>query len=225
MQRLIHEAILVHTAQSVGTTNTRTNTVTNLRQVDILVELVRVGDTGGKHSLSGTDQNKEGHRIHLLNNIVGDTIAAGVPACGHLTGDKTIELQSLGDKHGGTLAKTDSVLSRLGDLEDLDLVSMLTLELFGCLLRRLERFEVLLDDNFLEKLLLLRIVSLEQLGLDETDTSVLQDVLLVLGLDILVINGLTSLGINPTRVGLPLEGTVVVLNQTHDPRHFNAALQ
>ena len=102
---------------------------------------------------------------------------------------------------------------------------MLTLELFGCLLRRLERFEVLLDDNFLEKLLLLRIVSLEQLGLDETDTSVLQDVLLVLGLDILVINGLTSLGINPTRVGLPLEGTVVVLNQTHDPRHFNAALQ
>ena len=102
---------------------------------------------------------------------------------------------------------------------------MLTLELFSCLLGRLERLEVLLDDNFLKELLLLRIVSLEQLRLDETDTSVLQDVLLVLGLDILIIDGFTGLGINPARVGLALEGTIVVFDQTHDPRHLNAALQ
>ena len=67
---------------------------------------------------------------------------------------------------------------------------MFTLELLCGLLRGFEGIQVFLDLNFLEHLLVQRIIAHEQFRLDQTNAGMLQDVLLVLGLDILVIHRL-----------------------------------
>ena len=49
--------------------------------------------------------------------------------------------------------------------------------------------------------------------------------LLVFGLDVLVVDGIAGLCIDPTRVRLALERSVVILDEAHDPSHLNAAFQ
>ncbi|GJC78128.1 hypothetical protein ColLi_00966 [Colletotrichum liriopes] len=217
LNRLVQVAVSVHTTESARTTHTGSDAVTDLGNVDILVELVGVGDTSGQQSLSDRHEDEEGDRVNLGHNVFRNTVSLGIPAGRNLTSNKSVEPESLRDQEGSSLLHANNVLARLRDLEDLDLVAVLTLELFGSLLGRLEGLEVLLNDNLVEKLLLLGVA----------DARVLKNELLVLLLDVLVINGLTSLGVDPARVrsGLALDGTVVVLNQTHDPGHLNATLK
>ncbi|GKT61899.1 unnamed protein product [Colletotrichum tofieldiae] len=227
LNRLVQVAVSVHTTESARTTHTGSDAVTDLGNVDILVELVGVGDTSGQQSLSDRHEDEEGDRVNLGHNVFRNTVSLGIPAGRDLTSNKSVEPESLRDQEGSSLLHANNVLARLRDLEDLDLVAVLTLELFGSLLGRLEGLEVLLNDNLVKKLLLLRVVATKELRLNQADTRVLKNELLVLLLDVLVINGLTSLGVDPAgvRSGLALDGTVVVLNQTHDPGHLNATLK
>ena len=224
LQRPVKVAVLVHTAQSAGTTNTGTNAVTDLGDVDILVELVRVGDTGGQKGLNSGHEDVKGDGIDLGDDVVGDTVDLGAPAGRDLTSNETVEAESLGDEKSGALHETDGVLAGL-ELEDVDLVAVLALELLGSLLGSLEWVEVLLGLDLLQELLLVGVVAVEQLRLDETDTRVLKNVLLVLRLDVLVVDRLVGLGVNPTRVALALEVAIVVLDETHHPSHLDAALE
>ncbi|KAI6759685.1 hypothetical protein HG530_010365 [Fusarium avenaceum] len=222
---LIEEASAVHVTEGGSTTHTRTNTVTNLRNVDVLVELVGVGDTGRQKSLGGGDEEEQGDGINLRHDVLGNTVTLGVPASGDLASNKAVKAKSLGDPERGTLPEADDVLAAVRNLENLDLITMLTLELFGGLLGSLERLKVLLDDNLVKKLLLVGVVTLEQLRLDQTNTRVLENELLVLLLDVLVVDRLACLGVDPARVGLALDRTVMVLDETHDPSHLNATLE
>lgn len=53
----------------------------------------------------------------------------------------------------------------------------------------------------------------------------LDNVLFVLGLDVLVIDRLTRLGVNPSDVGLAVtEFTVKVLDEAHHPGHLDTTL-
>ncbi|GJD00729.1 hypothetical protein ColKHC_09554 [Colletotrichum higginsianum] len=224
---LIQVTVSVHATKGASTTHTGSDAVADLGNVHVLVELVRVGNTGRQQSLSNGHQDEEGDGINLGHNVLGHTISLGIPASRDLSGNKSVESEGLGDQEGGSLLHADNVLAGLGDLKDLDLVAVLTLELLGSLLGRLKGLEVLLDDDLVEELLLLGVIAAEELRLNQTDTRVLQNELLVLLLDVLIVDRLTSLGVDPAGVGsgLALDGTVVVLNQTHDPGHFNAALK
>uniref|UniRef100_A0A4E9ENN5 Uncharacterized protein n=1 Tax=Gibberella zeae TaxID=5518 RepID=A0A4E9ENN5_GIBZA len=225
LHRLVEETSAVHVSESSSTAHTGTNTVTNLRDVYILVELIRISDTRRQKSLSSGNKEEQGNGVNLRDDVVGNTVALGVPASGDLSSNKAVEAKGLGDPERGTLPETDDVLATVRDLENLDLVTVLTLELLSGLLGRLKGLEILLNDNFVEKLLLVGVVAIEQLRLDQTDTGVLENELLVLLLNVLVVNGLSSLGVNPARVGLALDGTVVVLDETHDPSHLDATLK
>ncbi|TFA99245.1 hypothetical protein CCMA1212_009011 [Trichoderma ghanense] len=225
LQRLVEESRLVHATQSLGTTHTGADNVTDLGDVNVLVELVRVGDTRRQQGLGNRHEEEQGDGVHLADDVFGNTISLGIPAGRDLTSDQSVEAQSLGDPERGALLHPDNVLSTLGDLKDLHLVAMLASELLSRLLGGLERLKVLLDDDLVEQLLLVGVVSVEELRLDQTDTRVLQDVLLVLLLDILVVDGLASLGVDPAGVRLALEGAVVVLDEAHDPGHLDAAFK
>jgi hypothetical protein len=225
LHRLVKEASAVHVSESSSTTHTGTNTVTDLRDVDILVELIRISDTARQKSLSSGNEEEQSNRVDLRDDVVRNTVSLGVPTSRDLSSNKAVKAKSLGDPERGTLPETDDVLATVRDLEDLNLVTVLTLELLGGLLGSLEGLEVLLNDNLVEKLLLVGVIAIEQLRLDQTDTRVLKNVLLVLLLDVLVVNGLTCLGVNPARVGLALDRTVVVLDETHDPSHLDATLK
>lgn len=74
---------------------------------------------------------------------------------------------------------------------------MLAFEFFGSLLRRLKWVKILFYYDFLQELLLLGIVAVEKFGLYQADTGMLENVLLVLALDVLVVNRVAGLSINP----------------------------
>jgi hypothetical protein len=193
--------------------------------VHILVELIGVGDTARQESLGSGDKEEERDGVDLGDDVLGNAITLGVPTGRDLTGNQTIEAQSLGNPETGALPEANNELAALRDLEDLNLVTVLTSELLGGLLGGLERLKVLLDDNLVKKLLLVGVIAFEQLRLDQTNTGVVKNVLLVLGLDVLVIDGVSRLGVNPASVWLTLDGPVVVLDETHDPGHLNATLK
>ena len=85
MKRLVEVAILVHSSQRMGTTNSGPNAVTDLGQMDVLVELIWVGDTSGEHRLGSANQDEQGDRVDLLLHEVlalkverGEVFAPGV---------------------------------------------------------------------------------------------------------------------------------------------------
>ncbi|KXT05144.1 hypothetical protein AC578_7604 [Pseudocercospora eumusae] len=199
LQRLIKEAVLVHSTKG---------------------ELVWIRDARAQQTLGSGDEHVERDWIDLGNDVVWHTVLLGIPTSRHLASNEAVKAEGLWNEESGTLLETDLEFTRF-QLEDFDLLPVLTLELFSTL----EWVEVLLNLDLLHELLLVRVVAVEQLWLDETDTRVVQDVLLVLGLDVLVVNRVARLGINPARVALTLELSVEVLDETHDPSHLNAALE
>ena len=80
---------------------------------------------------------------------------------------------------------------------------MLPLESNGLLLRDFDRGHVMVDGNLLKEVLLVRIVASKELGLDEADPRVLQDLFFVAGLDVKVLDRLLCLRIEVrVRLGL-----------------------
>jgi len=58
--------------------------------------------------------------------------------------------------------------------------------------------------------------------LNESDPRMFQNVFLVLGLDIFVLEGLTSLKANPTRALVTFNMYLQMLNEANDPGHIGA---
>jgi hypothetical protein len=120
---------------------------------------------------------------------------------------------------------------------DIDLVALLPLESSGIFGGDLDRFKIVVELNFLVEKLLLRVVAVKVFGFygsasvmrerriptDESDTRMGKNLLLVLRSNILVVDGIARLGIDPTDIALAaFEFPVKVLDVAHHPCHLNA---
>ena len=68
---LLVATILEHAGEGLHTTHTTTDTCADLRWVNVLVQLVRVGDTGHVEGLRRTDESPEGRPVGLSNDVGG----------------------------------------------------------------------------------------------------------------------------------------------------------
>lgn len=155
--------ILEHRAHRVHTTHTGTQRSTNFARVDVLVQFVRVGDTGHDQSLHSADQSPKGSPVSLGDNILGQTESTSVPTGRKLASDDSVKLDSLGEEDPGTLVELDEPLAGfLGP--DVDLVAVLALESSGLFSGDFKRLEIVIELNLLNETLLLRVVTPEQVG-------------------------------------------------------------
>lgn len=155
--------ILEHRTHRMHTTHTGTQRSTNLAGVDVLVQLVRVGDTGHDQSLHSADQSPKGRPVSLGDNIIGQTESTSVPTGRKLASDDSVKLDGLGEEDPGTLVELDEPLAGfLGP--DVDLVAVLALESSGLFSGDFKRFEIVVELNLLNEALLLRVVTPEQVG-------------------------------------------------------------
>jgi hypothetical protein len=133
-----------------------------------------------------------------------------------LSSNETVEDDGLGNVNLRALLELDEPLRAVVSV-DVDEVAVLALEALSVLLGSLDGLEVVLDLDLLNEALLLGVVTAEELRLDHTDTGVRENVLLVGGLDVLVVERLVGLRIDPSDVeGTVLEATLEVLDETHD---------
>ena len=114
-------------------------------------------------------------------------------------------------------------------MPDVDLVAVLALELLGVSVRDLNSFQIVVELDLLVEALLLRVVAAEEVWFccmsdtvillsypltKQTNTSVFEDRFLVSWLDVLVIDWITRLAVNPTDVQLArLETSIEVLDE------------
>src|SRR5437667_887296 len=96
--------------------------------MNILIKLVGVGNSGCKKRLNRADQYIKSHRVDLRDNVLWDTESASIPSSGNLARNEAVELQSLRDQEGSTLLQAYSILTRLGYLEDLNLIAVFPFE-------------------------------------------------------------------------------------------------
>lgn len=145
------------------TTHTGTQRSTNLARVDVLVQLVRIGDTGHDQSLHSADQCPKSGPVSLGDDVVGQTESTSVPTGWKLASDDSVKLDSLGEEDPGTLVELDEPFARfLGP--DVDLVTVLALESSGLFSSNFKGLEVVVELNLLNEALLLRVVTPEQVG-------------------------------------------------------------
>mmetsp|Transcript_77960 Transcript_77960/g.170806 ORF Transcript_77960/g.170806 Transcript_77960/m.170806 type:complete len:602 (+) Transcript_77960:2114-3919(+) len=194
--------------------------------MDILIELVGVSDSTGHESLDSGDQSIQGQRIHTVGDVSRDTQALGIPTCWDLTSHEAIELEGSRNRDGSTLAQLhEPAACEVGEHRCV-LFTKLALDFSGLLLTgNFDGLHVGIDGDVVEHPLLVRVVSLEELRLDDSNAAVLQDVLLVLALHHVVLNWLTGLGISPphiVQVGIRLGWTVVWDDQAQEPSKLDA---
>ncbi|RUP46909.1 hypothetical protein BC936DRAFT_146377 [Jimgerdemannia flammicorona] len=219
----VQEPVPVESTESTTTTNTAAGRVSDLGDMDILVELVRIGDTRGYQRFHSRHNVEERDLVNLIDDVLGNAIAGGVPTGRDRAGDEAVEAQRLRNIDGGALLDSDGPAARFR-LEGIDLVSVLKLEMGGLFLATFEWLKFVVDDNLLHKVLFVGVVATPLLGFNQTDTGVLQNLLFILALDVLVLDWLVRLGVDPAGVLLVilLQRTMMMFDVTHDPGHLNA---
>ena len=161
---LLVTSVLEHLCKTLHTAHTTTDARTNLRRVHILVQLVRIGDTGHVESFGSADQCPQRDTVRLGNNVLRDTVATGTPTTRDLSSDETTELERLGDEDASSLLELDEPLATFRS-PDVALVAVLVLELLSLNFRRFKGLQIVNELNLLMEDLLLRVVSAEQFGL------------------------------------------------------------
>jgi hypothetical protein len=161
--------------------------------------------------------------VDLSDNVIGNTVFLGIPSSRNLTSNDSVKLDCLGHKDPSSLSELDEPLARLLS-PDITLVALFSLEAGSVLCWDLERLQIVVELDLLVEGLSLWVITVEEIRLDDSNTGVVDDVFFVLGSDILVVNRLGRLGVNPSDVGLTvLELAVKVLDKSHHPSHFNTA--
>jgi hypothetical protein len=174
----------------------------------------------------------------LSDDVLRDTVSSGVPPGRDLTSNKTVKLDRFGHKDSRSLLEASEPFSRSLGI-DLDIAALLSLESRGIFGRDLQRLKIVSQLYLLVEELLLRVVAIEVFRFcklnnvqmdrstltDKTDTSVGQDILLVLGPDVLVIDRISGFAVHPSDVALSaLELSVKVLDVAHHPGHLDTTL-
>ena len=163
---LLVAAILEHLRHADHATHTASERRADLRRMDVLVELVRVGDAGLVEGFGSAHERPERNAVGLSDDVVGDAVATGAPSSRDLSGDGAAELERLRDVHAGTLLELGEPLPFLPG-PDVALVAVLELELLRLRLSNLDRLEIVRQLDLLVEDLLLRVVAAEQLRLCE----------------------------------------------------------
>jgi hypothetical protein len=108
----------------------------------MLVQLIRVSDTGSVEGFGSADKTPKRATIDLSNNVIGDTVATGVPPSRDLTTDSSTELECLWNENTSTLLELEEPLVTFAS-PDVTLISVLDLELLSFSFRDLNRFQVM----------------------------------------------------------------------------------
>ena len=66
--------------------------------MNVLVEFIGVGDAGCKEGFDSADEDIEGDRVDLGDDIIRNTIGLGTPASRYLPSDQTIEFECFRDQ-------------------------------------------------------------------------------------------------------------------------------
>ena len=130
----------------------------------MLVELVRIGDTGHVEGLGSTCESPQGGSVGLSNDVGRDAVTIPVPAGRDLSSHKAAEPSGLGDENVSALLELDKPLATFTG-PDIASIAVLVLVLQRLNLGGLEGLEVVDELNLLVEDLLLRVVAAEQLRL------------------------------------------------------------
>ena len=161
---LLFTPVLEHCCDTLGTTHPATQTGTDLRGVNVLIELIGISDARHGQGFSGTDEGPKSSTIDLSDDVFGNTVTASRPPRGNLTSDETVEVERLGNDDASTFLEFDVPLARCCG-PNIDLVLMLQLELVCFGLGNFERLEIMVELNLLVEGLFERVIAVEELGL------------------------------------------------------------
>lgn len=128
----------------------------------MLVELIRINDTGHVEGLSSAYKGPEGTAVGLSNDVCWNTVASSIPASRELTTDNAVELERLGNENARTLLELNKPLATLTS-PNVALVAVLILELLRLDLRSFEGLEVVDKLDLLVEDFLVGVVAAEQL--------------------------------------------------------------
>lgn len=109
---LLFAAILKHCSNTLGSSHATTQTRTDFRWVDILIELVGIRNAGHCKGLCSAHQCPKGSTVNLRNNVVGKSIAASRPSSRNLPCYESVEAEGLGDDDASPLLKLGEPLPR-----------------------------------------------------------------------------------------------------------------
>jgi hypothetical protein len=127
----------------------------------VLVELVRVSDTGHVQGLSNTNERPQCRTVSLSDDVIWKTVTTGVPASGKLTTDLAAERERFGDEDASTLLELEEPLITFTS-PDITLVGVLELEFVCFRFGNFDRLKVMCKLNLLLEGLLVWIISTEK---------------------------------------------------------------
>lgn len=170
---LLFATVSEHFRDRDDTSHSRTERGTDLTRVDVLVQLVRIGDTGHHEGFGDRDEGPERSAVDLGGDVVGDTERLVRPARRNLTRDETIESDRLRDLDLRALLELDKVLAAVVRV-DVDHLAVFALEAARILLGSLDGLEVVLEFDLLNETLLLGVVATEELRFYGEDEQIRQ---------------------------------------------------
>ena len=154
-------AVAEHFLERAGTTHTRANTVTDFREMHVLIKLIWVRHV---ESVCGRDHGLKRATINLIDDILKNTVAASVPARRNLTSDGTVKNEGLRDVYSCALLELHVPFTAFRG-PDVVLVLVLMLVVCRFLLGNLQKLEVVNEFNLLVESLVRRDVAAEDLRL------------------------------------------------------------
>ena len=108
---LLLTTVLEHFRQTLSTSHAASKARPDFGGMHVFVELVGVGDAGHVECLSSADEGPQRRSINLGNNLVRDSVAAGMPSGGNLSSDSTTERKSFRNKDTSALLELDEPLA------------------------------------------------------------------------------------------------------------------
>lgn len=155
--------IFEHLGHADGSSHTAAERGTNLRRMNVLVEFIGIGDSRHVESFGSADERPQRRPIRLGDDVVRNTVSAGVPSGGDLSCDGTAEGEALRHKDECTFFELEEPLSALSG-PDVALVAVLELELVRLGLRDFDGLKIVDKFDFLVEDLLLRVIAAEEFG-------------------------------------------------------------
>ena len=127
---LLVATFLKHLGQAMHTTHTGAETSSNFGRMNVLIEFIRVRDTSVIESLSGGNERPDRNAIGASSDVLGDTVASGIPPIRELAGNEAVVRNGFRDEDPSTLLQLNEPLATL-TRPDVALVAMLLLEFLG----------------------------------------------------------------------------------------------
>ena len=116
--------------------------------MDVLVQFIWIGDTGGIEGFNSRDQCPKGGAVSLSDDVVGNSVTSSMPSGRNLTSDCATELEGFGNEDTGTFFEFGEPLPTLTS-PDVALVTVLEFELLRFGVGHLDGLEIVDKLDFL----------------------------------------------------------------------------